>query len=159
MERILITGDTHGHIDEIVRFMDNVKFDAVIHLGDYARDAATLAKAYKDTHFYTVYGNNDFLGNVGDTKKVITVDGKKIFLCHGHNLGAGSNLLKMSLAAREVGAEIAIHGHTHTTEDLMVNSVRIFSPGSPTYPRNSRRAVGILEAEDGIIRLAHYYFE
>lgn len=156
MKRILITADTHGHIDNVVRLMENVEFDAVIHLGDYTRDAFSLKRLYADKEFYMVKGNNDFSG---ETEKVITVGEHKIFLCHGHLHGVGTNLLRLSLAAREKGADVALFGHIHTPEDIMVNSVRIFSPGSPSYPRMSSRSVGILEEENGAIEMAHYYLD
>lgn len=156
MYRVLITGDTHGHIKSVLELMENVAFDAVIHLGDYVRDASEIAKIYKDKKVYFVRGNNDFSG---ENEKVIEIAGHKIFICHGHTLGVNSNLLKLSLAAREKGALVALHGHTHVPEDLMVNSVRIFSPGSPTYPRMSSPAVGILEADDNYFEMAHYYMK
>ncbi len=153
MKRILITADTHGRIDEVVRLMENVEFDAVIHLGDYTRDALSIKKLYPDKEFYIVKGNNDFSG---ETERVITVGKHKIFLCHGHLHGVEMNLLRLSLEARERGADVALFGHIHTPEDIMVNSVRIFSPGSPSYPRMSSRSLGILEEENGAIEMAHY---
>ena len=125
MYRVLITGDTHGHIQSVLDLMENVEFDEVIHLGDYVKDAAAIGNIYKEIPVHFVRGNNDFSG----------------------------------LAAREKGALIALHGHTHVPEDLMVNSVRIFSPGSPTYPRMSERSVGILEADGDYFEMAHYYIK
>lgn len=156
MYRVLITGDTHGHIQSVLELMENVKFDAVIHLGDYVKDASAIGNCHKAIPVHFVRGNNDFSG---ENEKVIEIFGRKIFICHGHTLGVGSNLLKISLAAREKGAKIALHGHTHIKEDLMVNSVRIFSPGSPTYPRMGERSVGILEADDNYFEMAHYYIK
>ena len=156
MYRVLITGDTHGHIQSVLDLMANVEFDEVIHLGDYVKDAAAIGNIYKEIPVHFVRGNNDFSG---ENEKVITIAGRKIFICHGHTLGVSTNLLKISLAAREKGALIALHGHTHVPEDLMVNSVRIFSPGSPTYPRMSERSVGILEADGDYFEMAHYYIK
>lgn len=156
MERILITGDTHGNLDNIITLMDNVEFDAVIHLGDYIKDAIQLEKIYPDIKFYKIKGNNDFSG---ESEKVITVGEHKIYFCHGHLLGVGSDLLRLSLKAEEKGADVALYGHTHTPEDTIVNSVRIFSPGSPSRPRMSENSVGILEWDDDYFEMAHYYFK
>ena len=109
MYRVLITGDTHGHIQSVLDLMENVEFDEVIHLGDYVKDAAAIGNIYKEIPVHFVRGNNDFSG---ENEKVITIAGRKIFICHGHTLGVGTNLLKISLAAREKGALIALHGHT-----------------------------------------------
>lgn len=156
MERILITGDTHGNIDNVVRLLDNVDFTGIMHLGDYSRDALALKKLYPDMDFYTVSGNNDF---GGVTEKTVTVAGRKIYICHGHNLGVGEGLLRLKLAAQEKEADVAIYAHTHIAANLMIDGVRIFSPGSPSRPRDGKSAVGILEAEEDYFELAHYYFE
>ena len=48
MYRVLITGDTHGHIQSVLDLMENVEFDEVIHLGDYVKDAAAIGNIYKE---------------------------------------------------------------------------------------------------------------
>lgn len=62
MYRVLITGDTHGHIQSVLDLMANVEFDEVIHLGDYVKDAAAIGNIYKEIPVHFVRGNNDFSG-------------------------------------------------------------------------------------------------
>lgn len=152
MYRVLITGDTHGRLDSVLRLMENVPFDAVIHLGDYVRDAVKLEKLYKDKVFYSVKGNNDL---TGETEKIIDISGHKILICHGHTYGADP--LRLSLSAKEKGAEAVFFGHIHTPCDFFEDGVRIFSPGSPEYPRISEKCVGILEADKEYFKTTHYF--
>lgn len=152
MYRVLITGDTHGRLDSVLRLMENVPFDAVIHLGDYLKDALKLEKLYKDKDFYYVKGNNDL---TGETEKIIDISGHKILICHGHTYG--TDPLRLSLAAKERSVATVIHGHTHTPCDIFEDGIRIFSPGSPQYPRMSEKCVGILEADKEYFQMAHYF--
>ena len=115
MERIMVISDTHGRIENAIRLIENVPFDKIIHLGDTLRDALEIGKAFPSVELIYVKGNNDPFG--AESEKIIEIDSKKIFLCHGHTFSVSSDLLRLSLAAQERGAEIALFGHTHRKED------------------------------------------
>ncbi|MBR0027078.1 MAG: metallophosphoesterase, partial [Clostridia bacterium] len=49
MKRILIFSDTHGYTDPCLSIINNTpRVDAVIHAGDYTRDAEDLSYIYPD---------------------------------------------------------------------------------------------------------------
>lgn len=156
MERILLVSDTHGRIDNVIRLMENVHFDKIIHLGDTVRDALLLGKTFSDTELIYVRGNNDPFG--ASAESVIEISGKKIFICHGHSYSVSSDLLRLSLAAAEKGASLALFGHTHRKEDTEYNGVRLFNPGSASLPRDGKASCGIMEFDINYFGMAHYEF-
>lgn len=156
MERILVISDTHGRVDNAVRLLENVPFDKIIHLGDTVRDALSLGKAFPDAELIYVRGNNDPFG--AESEKVIEMGGHKIFICHGHTYSVSSDLLRLSLAAAEKGASVALFGHTHRKEDTEYNGIRLFNPGSASLPRDGAASCGIIEFEGDYFGIAHYEF-
>ena len=156
MERILVVSDTHGRIDNCIRLMENVPFGKIFHLGDTVRDALLLGKAFPDSELIYVKGNNDPFGATSES--VIEISGKKIFICHGHTYSVSSDLLRLSLAATEKGADVALFGHTHRKEDTEYNGVRLFNPGSASLPRDNKASVGIMEIDKDYFGIAHYEF-
>ena len=152
--RVLIVSDTHGNVDDVIRLIDTVPFDAVIHLGDYIKDAEKLKKIYKDIDFYKVSGNNDY--SIVPKEDVISVGGIKIFICHGHQYMQDTGLMRMMYKAKEAGATLCLFGHTHEKFKEEMDGVTFFNPGSPTKPRDYTRSVGILEIEEDYLGICHY---
>lgn len=156
MERVLVVSDTHGRVDNVIRLMENVPFDKIIHLGDTVRDALVIGKAFPDTELIYVRGNNDPFG--ASAESVIEISDKKIFICHGHTYSVSSDLLRISLSAAEKGATLALFGHTHRKEDSEYNGVRLFNPGSASLPRDGKASVGIIEIDKDYFGIVHYEF-
>ena len=154
MERILVVSDTHGRVDNVIRLMENVPFDKIIHLGDTVRDALLLGKAFPKCELFCIRGNNDPFGPAAES--VIEICEKKIFICHGHTYSVSSDLLRLSLAASEKGAMLALFGHTHRKENTEYSGVRLFNPGSATLPRDGKASVGIIEIDEDYFGIAHY---
>ena len=154
MERILVVSDTHGRVDNVIRLMENVPFDKIIHLGDTVRDALLLGKAFHKCELFCIRGNNDPFGPAAES--VIEICGKKIFICHGHTYSVSSDLLRLSLAASEKGSTLALFGHTHRKENTEYSGVRLFNPGSATLPRDGKASVGIIEIDEDYFGIAHY---
>lgn len=156
MERILVVSDTHGKTDNVIRLLENIPFDKIIHLGDMVRDALLIGKAFPDIELFYVRGNNDPFGPAAED--VIEISGKKILICHGHQYSVSSDLLRLSLAASEKGASVALFGHTHRKEDTDYNGVKIFNPGSASLPRDGRASCGIIECDNDYFKIVHYEF-
>lgn len=156
MERILVLSDTHGKTDNVIRLMENVPFTKVFHLGDLVRDALLLEKAFPDIEFYYVRGNNDPYGT--EDEKIVEVSGKKFYLCHGHNLSVSSNLLRLSLKAKEQEASVALFGHTHIKHMEEYDGLILFNPGSTSRPRGGKASSGIIEIDKDYFGIAHYDF-
>ena len=163
MIRIGVISDTHGSagsIDRCIRLAGEV--DGWFHLGDYASDAKRLAER-TGKPVYSVLGNCDSFSFVDPeenafpapqkrvaSERVVTVDGARIFLCHGHRYDVDIASYTLSYRAEELGCAAALYGHTHRAELSAFGRVLILNPGSPSRPRaGAKPSFAVLEIENG----------
>lgn len=128
--RILVVSDSHGDssvIDRAVALSGNT--DMIVHCGDGAMEASLLRSRYPDKMVVSVRGNCDFCT---DSPKVetLTLEGKRIFVTHGHLYSVKSGLYTLSCAAREAGADIVLFGHTHIPFECYEDGLYMLNPGS-----------------------------
>jgi hypothetical protein len=109
--------------------------DLVVHTGDYYSDALYLAEQF-GVEVHAVVGNCDRCVP-GPYEEVLDLCGHRIYLTHGHLYAVKQGLLRLDYRVREVGAEMAIYGHTHVPCDEEVNGIRYLNPGSVAWPRIS----------------------
>ncbi len=131
--KILVFSDTHKHINEcidIINQTDNVR--AIIHAGDHADDAEDLSAIFDAIPVYYVSGNNDALSQA-PLQKLVTIEGKKIFITHGHTFGVRHTREQLALYAKKTCADIAIFGHTHESCDEYILGMHVLNPGSMGY--------------------------
>lgn len=134
MKLFLVMSDTHGDLTKAKEAIwQYSQISAVIHLGDYYKDALILKNQFPDLEFYTVPGNCDFLSGVSN-EMVLDVEGKKIFLTHGHYYGVKNGTGRLELKAQKEGYDAVLFGHTHTPLNK-VSSVLLLNPGSLGYPK------------------------
>lgn len=151
MKRILVFSDTHGSIDRAAQIVAEVPaIDMIFHLGDNCRDAYALA-AETQKRVVSVRGNCDYDPSV-PLKELLTVDGARILLVHGHAHHVSSSLLHLSLAAREAQADAVCFGHTHRSLVEYENGVLLLNPGSLSLPRGCAASCGLLEVDRGSVR-------
>jgi len=142
--KILIFSDTHGAIQPMLDAVHAEAPDHVIHLGDHIRDADALAEIIS-CPVIRIAGNCDFMDLCSD-HLVLEFGGVRLFLTHGHKYGVKTNLLRLTYAAMEAGANAALFGHTHCRLNQEHDGIILFNPGScghyaPTY--------GVLHIVDG----------
>lgn len=148
MKRILVFSDTHGSITAARSILaESRNIECILHLGDHARDAAEL-QAATNLRVIGVRGNCDYDSSVPE-KQLVTIDGVRILLVHGHRQHAGSSLLHLSLAAQEAEASVVCFGHTHKSLCLYENGLLLLNPGSISQPRDGVRSYAILEISNG----------
>lgn len=128
--KILVISDTHGNIDNAVSLINKLNPDYTFHLGDMADDCKRLETLFPRKIIACVKGNNDYFDNTYPLERLATIDGKKIFACHGHKYNVKSSLLPLSLKARELDADIVLYGHTHCPFLEQDGSLLIMNPGS-----------------------------
>ena len=149
---ILVLSDTHGNIQPIQKLLEDYKdkADAVIHLGDYAKDMVRFAKGNGNIHI--VNGNNE-IPVAAYEDRVIEIGGKRIFICHGHRYQVKSGLDKLIYHARELNVDACLFGHTHVPECFTEHGIVFLNPGSITYPfPQTKGGYGLLRAsEDGTV--------
>lgn len=150
MKKILVLSDSHRNMMNMRKAVRIEKPDMVIHLGDFYQDAMKLLGEFPDIPIEAVNGNCDY--DQLHTEKLITVEGKKIFMCHGHFHDVKNSYLPLEYAAREKGADAALCGHTHRIFYDHHNHLYMLNPGSIGAPRApGGPTYGLLLIENGEI--------
>ena len=98
MTKLLILSDSHRNVTAMTHACRLEKPDRIIHLGDHFKDAMELQRQFPDIPLDAVPGNCDLERE--PEEKLILIDGKKIFLCHGHQYHVKDNYLSLEYAAR-----------------------------------------------------------
>lgn len=133
--KIAVISDTHGMNKDIIEALVSIdKPDMLIHLGDYVEDGEKISKIL-GIPLTIVSGNGD-PGSNYDEDQLIEVNGKKLFLTHGHRYKVVRNLDTLYYKALEMGADIALYGHTHVPVNIVYDDLIIMNPGSPSLPRS-----------------------
>lgn len=131
---ILLFSDTHGNSFDLKKVIYNYpKVDLVIHLGDYVKDVYKVRGDFSTIPFECVAGNNDWASSEPN-EKVIEIEGKKIFLTHGHTYGVKSSTKKLIEKGKELGTDAIFFGHTHLTDEFFSGDMHIINPGSLGRP-------------------------
>ncbi len=129
MKNIIVLSDTHGNragIEKLYPLFDDC--DMVIHLGDTSSDGARIRAAYPEK-VKLINGNCD-VPRLGEDEIFMTVEGVKIFACHGDRYGVKRGTDKLREKAKELGADIALYGHTHKAVEKTDSGVTLFNPGT-----------------------------
>lgn len=150
--KILALSDSHGRrsvLEEIVGRHRDVRH--IFFLGDGLRDTDTLPLLCPEAHIYRVAGNCDFFSDAPD-EMTVTLDGVKIFCCHGHTAGVKRGLDGLYLKARQQNAALALYGHTHIP-NIDYHEGRIFvNPGSAGSPTGGRGSYAVIEIANASVR-------
>lgn len=148
--KILVLSDSHRAMQEMRRAVRSEKPDMIIHLGDHIGDAEKLIEGFPDIPLEAVSGNCD--SGLAPSEKLLEIEGKKIFICHGHGYGVKSDYLMLKYAAMEKGADVVLFGHTHVPFYDFDGRLHMMNPGSigaARYP--AKDGYGLLFIENGEI--------
>ena len=145
--KLLLLSDSHRDVASMAAAFCREMPDLVIHLGDHITDGQQLQQQFPACSMTLLPGNCDFSSET--PTRLLTVEGQRLFLCHGHTLGVKSSLLRGAYAAREKNAQAFFFGHTHIPLLLQQEDLLLCNPGSI---RDGNYAVvtalpGILQAE------------
>ena len=146
--RVLVLSDSHGDVDNMCEAVELFHPDMTLHLGDGWYDAERLADYYPDIPVVQVAGNCDFKWDE-PVKRIITIEDKRIMMCHGHTLGVKTDLGMLLRVALEERVDAVLFGHTHKPFVDIRNGVVMLNPGSIGASR--RPTFGSLTFEDGKI--------
>lgn len=136
--KVLVMSDTHGYLTNAMRAIDNnPDVDMIIHLGDYCRDVADLEQLYPDKKFEYVYGNSDFGVGLVEAEKTLEIEGRRIFLTHGHKYSVKWDLDRIVAKAEIENAHIALYGHTHVALIDQTCDCMVLNPGSISESRSN----------------------
>lgn len=110
--RVLVVSDSHGNVDNMVRAVEQVQPDYVLHLGDCQRDMEALRREFPGLAMEGVPGNCDW-GSYDQKERLIELGGVRILMLHGHTRNVKSSPMAAMYAAKEWGAQVLLFGHTH----------------------------------------------
>ena len=144
--KVLVISDTHNRLTSLRTVIRREK-DAslLIHLGDVESQEFEV-RQMAGIPCEIVRGNNDFFTQL-PREKILTLEGHKILLTHGHiyNISVGTDLLAEE--ARDRGCEAALFGHTHLPYLREEDGLTLANPGSLSYPRQEGRVPTYLVME------------
>lgn len=145
-----VVSDTHRDKTIFQRIAEALEdTDLIIHLGDNVQDVEGIKEYYKKK-IINVRGNCDF-GRKEPLELLEEVEGVKIFITHGHNYDVKYNMLKLKYRAQELGADIALFGHTHVSVIEYEEGIWFMNPGSASLPRDAYSSVATIEINEGKI--------
>lgn len=147
--KIAVVSDTHRinkYIDIANKYIKDC--DVVIHLGDNIDDVERLSKGFNG-EVYSVTGNCD-VSNKYPSEQVLELEGKKIFITHGHNYGVKYSLNNIYYRAKELEVDMVLFGHTHEALIIEEDNIIFMNPGSISLPRSINRCIGYIEISHGI---------
>ncbi len=137
--KALIFSDSHGnyrYMQKIIGDCPDVEY--VFFLGDGLSDLEQVQSKHPDKIYYGVRGNCDFfssslLGSY-EIDRMLWLEGKRIWLTHGHAHNVKYGEQNIYYKARENGIDIVLYGHTHIPSEHYYpdgdGGVYTFCPGS-----------------------------
>ena len=141
--KIAVFSDTHGSTARMLRAAKESQPDALVHLGDYERDAECLKNEFPDTPLYAVCGNCD-VSPQAPLELVVSFGSVRTMLCHGHRYAVDwGRLDSMVYAAQEKECSLVLYGHTHQAENTEIGGVKLINPG--TAGLGNHRSFALLE--------------
>lgn len=128
--KIAVFSDTHGNTGKMLRTVEALRPDAIVHLGDYERDTEGLKKDFPDIPLYQVCGNCD-VNSTGPIDAVVSFGPVRALLTHGHRYNVDwGRLDSLVYAAQERDCRLALFGHTHMPEYTEIGGVTVINPGT-----------------------------
>jgi putative phosphoesterase len=136
--------------------------DIILHLGDWVA-MEIYDKLAELAPVEGIAGNNDgaeIIERFGE-RKIVTLDGVRIGMIHGHapysGKGTDGNAL-LAFAQDEV--DCILFGHSHQPLLRRENGILLFNPGSPTDKRREKQySFGVLEIEEGQVSARHVFYD
>lgn len=147
--KILVFSDSHGSTKPMIELVERNKPDRILHLGDVVRDAYVLREKFPQIPLDLVRGNCD--GRLPEPEELhLTLEGRRIFLCHGHTYHVKYDWAEAAIAARAEGADILLFGHTHHAMYTYKSGLWIMNPGSVREGWDASYGVIILEGKNTV---------
>ncbi|MCD8095633.1 MAG: metallophosphoesterase [Ruminococcus sp.] len=154
--RLIVFSDTHGSLGAAREIVERNK-DArtFIFLGDGEREIDKLRILYPELEILNVSGNCDY-GSFTPNSNLYDMGSSRIFYTHGHRFSVKYGVDTLVTKAKEVGADIALFGHTHERYYKYIDGVHVLNPGSASCPRDgSKPSYAFIDITDGGIMCSH----
>lgn len=125
--KLLVFSDSHGCLSTMEAAVLRESPVHILHLGDHLRDAEALRQRVS-VPLTAVPGNCD--GLCGDPVRLLELDGKRIYMTHGHLHGVKMHYQRILYAALEAEADLLLFGHTHRPECFYERGLWVMNPGA-----------------------------
>ncbi|MBO0440222.1 metallophosphoesterase [Candidatus Enterococcus ikei] len=130
--KYLVVSDNHGDRDVLVDLAETYrgKVDKMFHCGDSELEPNDVLW----NEFIVVKGNCDYDPEFPES--IVEHTGiDTVFMTHGHLANVRFGLTTLAMQAAEVGATVALFGHTHEIGCEVRGNVLYLNPGSISQPR------------------------
>lgn len=138
---IFVFSDSHGSTREMIALLESTTPDAVIHLGDGAKDVLDLESIFPHIPFHQVAGNCDMFSQL-PAITTLEFQGVTLLLSHGHLWSVKSRMDIALAAGQDAHADILLYGHTHIPFCEETNGMWVMNPGP------APKSYGIIEITD-----------
>lgn len=154
MSKILIVSDSHGLTKELISIRERhlQEVDLMIHCGDSQLMIDELAM----TGFQAVRGNCDYDARF-PLERMEEIDGRRVFITHGHKYSVKTSFMRIYYQARELNADIVCFGHSHILGAEKIGDILFVNPGSILLPRQRREKTYIIIELQGEKLLTNVY--
>lgn len=128
---LLVFSDTHGQTAPMLRAIESMQPDGIVHLGDHDRDTLCLEQRFSQIPLFRVCGNCD-LGSPLPVTARFSFGGVSFFATHGHRyrVKLEPDYDALCCAASLSGAQVALFGHTHIPVCRKEHNLWLLNPGS-----------------------------
>ena len=153
--RIFVFSDTHGDTSGMELVLSKTLPDVLIHCGDGYDDAIAVQEMFPDIKVHAVPGNCD-KDSLADKEMFLELMDHKIYITHGdqfnHGMSATREGYKSEIVthAKQHGADIILHGHTHLATFVSMDHIYVLNPGSAAtkQPYDFKPSFGCIEFHD-----------
>ncbi|KXH72283.1 MAG: hypothetical protein AM326_03600 [Candidatus Thorarchaeota archaeon SMTZ-45] len=134
-QRVLVFGDAHipARRDSIPEafytHIQETTYDLALITGDLVRESDMQSALPPLPRSFIVVGNMDYSSQYNFHEQ-IQLDEFNILLLHGTQLRPRGNIKQLSEIVQKIGADIAIHGHTHTASIELYKDQLFLNPGT-----------------------------
>lgn len=120
--------DCAGMLELAAQHIEDNKYDKIIHLGDFRRDAEWLSDRL-GREVIGVPGNCDFM-SFDSRELMMNFGGAWILMSHGDAFGVKRSYDRISYYAEEKLCKAAFFGHTHVQFAGRVGNTLLVNPGT-----------------------------
>ena len=134
MKRIAVISDSHQaqvRVNQFIELAKKERFDEIIFCGDGLDDLRRIEREV-GMSCMSVAGNCDWFSREKDTPRefAVKIAGVTLMATHGDRYDVKWQMDALSYRAEELGAQVALFGHTHKQTAGYCGNVMMVNPGA-----------------------------
>lgn len=149
---ILVLSDTRERLDKLKGVLKkHSKCDYIFHLGDGYQNLEDP----NASNVFCVKGNRDLLSDCLPYK-IVTLQGKRFLLTHGHEYGVKMGLARLMKLAKQEEADIVCFGHSSRFYDETLDGIRYINPGFLDKRSGLSSSYAVISLVEGKLKVKKY---